>query len=579
MVLAAALWGTAAAQGQFTHDGCPNVAENQFKLQSVVGRGSATSPLLSDNTLTEPLKLAFDLRPDNSVDMYIAQRGGAIKKYHTGSNTLVTVGTVPVSTYSEWGLTGLALDPDFKTNHHIYVYYATASPYAFHLARLTLNAAHTQFLDNNMSSEKRLLSISASQTCCHTGGALAFDDLGDLWVAVGKNATDYPDSYSETNVSRSTEATAANAADLRGGILRIHPDDSPRGYSVPAGNYGEYWADYFQANGKPDLAAEYRDTARVKPEIYVKGSRNPYTLAIDRARKRVAWGEFGVNTTNTYTEENNLITHPIFGGYPYYAGGFGTGAGTGFYSLWQGGSPGTGAGTSQWTSAHSGQTQTLAAPVNNSVHNKGPRTLPPVTPALHTYSHASGAGAVTGPLYRYDGASPSTIKFPPHFDGAWFLTDWSQGNSRGVRIYKLNTAGTEKIDSLNWFQNYAFSNPIAFEQGPDGALYVINYSGWFNSSTTTNIVRIEYTGSCRPTSIRPTIAKVRVRALGNRVKVEEREFSLEVRDISGRLLKSVASETGPRSYAARDLAPEANGVLLVTVSSARGSESFRLFRD
>ena len=43
----------------------------------------------------------------------------------------------------------------------------------------------------------------------HTAGALAFDGYGDLAVAVGDN--------------QQTDLGPANTADLRGGILRIHP--------------------------------------------------------------------------------------------------------------------------------------------------------------------------------------------------------------------------------------------------------------------------------------------------------------------------------------------------------------------
>jgi cytochrome c len=350
-------------------------------------------------------------------------------------------------------------------------------------------------LDN--ASQQVLLAIKRSGEA-HTGGAMTFDAYGDLWITVGKNAPDYPNSYNETTESRSTESTSSNLADDRGGVLRIHPDNTARGYSIPEGNFGPYWSNYFKNKGNADLAAQYNDTSKVRPELYVKGTRNAYSIAVHPTRRWLAWGEFNINTTNTYTEEHNLVTHPAFGGYPYFTGGFGPGIGTGYYELW------SAEAASKYNTAHPGLTQSAEGPVNMSVWNKGPQQLPPVTPALNTYLRNTAAGAVTGPIYAYDSTSPSLIKWPPHFDGAWFVTDWNQGTNnngfQGAKIYKLNAAGDAKIDSVNWFTKLGWSNPISFDQGPDGAIYIINYSGWYGSTSSTHIGRLEYIGGCKSNS-------------------------------------------------------------------------------
>ena len=36
--------------------------------------------------------------------------------------------------------------------------------------------------------------------------------------------------------------------------------------------------------------------------------------------------------------------------------------------------------------------------------------------------------------------------------------------------------------------------PLDIEVGPDGAIYVVNYQGWFNSTPETSIDRLEYIG-------------------------------------------------------------------------------------
>lgn len=582
-VCAVAAAGSRAASAAFAYPGCDDAAESQFRYVPVVGRSAAIpvgkaaqAPLAVDNGLLEPLHLAFDSRPDGKADIYWIERGGAVKRFDAGSSAVSALGTVSgLSNSGEMGLSGIALDPGFKTNRRIYLFYANNSPAEFRLSRFTLDASGK--LDN--AAQQILLRFKRSGEN-HTGGAMAFDAKGDLWITVGKNAPDYPNSYNETNQTASTEATAANLADYRGGILRIHPDGSERGYSVPDGNLGPYWSAYFKDHGRADVAAEYADTSKVRPELYVKGTRNAYSISVHPTKRWLAWGEFGVNTTNTYTEEHNLVTHPAFGGYPYFAGGFGPGAGTGFYALW------SGPGANGYNSAHPGLAQSADGPINKSTWNKGPQQLPPVTPAMHTYMHGSGAGAVTGPIYAYDPASPSRIKWPPHFDGAWFVTDWVQGTGtsgfQGAKIFKLNADGDAKIDSLKWFQSLGWVNPISFDQGPDGALYVINYAGNFGSTGGTHIGRLEYTGTCAPAvTANRDEGQAPARSAFH---WDTRDLWVDaggpsqvtVRDAEGKLVHSARLE-GPGRYALGDRLPHP-GLYLARLEQAGKVSTFKLAR-
>jgi cytochrome c len=268
----------------FTWPGCGAVAESEFKYQAIIGRRAATAPKLVDTSMLEPIKMAFQMQPDNSVDIYWVERGGAIKRYIAAQNKAVNLGKLGVFTEVEQGLTGLALDPGFRDNRWLYVYYApSAEANVFRVSRFTLSA---DFSSLDANSEKVLVRIPSQRAnCCHTGGAMAFDLYGDLWITVGKNAPDYPNSINEATEALSTEGTAADASDMRGGLLRIHPDNSSKGYTVPSGNYGEYWAAQFRAQGNAALAAEYADTAKTLPELYVKGTRNAYSLSVDPVRR------------------------------------------------------------------------------------------------------------------------------------------------------------------------------------------------------------------------------------------------------------------------------------------------------
>lgn len=568
------------AGAAFTYPDCADAAESQFTYVPMVGRsqavivaGASKPPKVVDGSLLEPLHLAFDSRADGKADIYWVERRGAVKRFDAGTSQVTSLGSVSgITTSGEFGVSGITLDPAFKTNRRMYIFYANNSPAEFRLARFTLNASG--MLD--MSAQQVLLSMPRSGGN-HTGGAMAFDSYGDLWITVGKNAPDYPNSYHESIEGNSTETTSSNLADLRGGVLRIHPDNSAKGYSIPEGNFGSYWSAWFRSQNRADLADEYANPTSVRPELYVKGTRNAYSISVHPTKRWLAWGEFGVNTTNTYTEEHNLVTRPAFGGYPYFAGGFGPGAGTGFYPLWSN-SP-------LFESAHPGQTQAVAAPVNRSKWNKGPRELPPVLPALHTYIHGAGAGAVTGPLYVYDPASPSRIKWPPHFEGAWFVTDWVQGEGnngfKGIKVFKLNAAGDAKVDSVKWFQNLGWRNPISFDQGPDGALYVINYDGSFGSSSGTHIGRLEYTGDCLPTTV-VNVAATPPSPVGfgsdqrNLWVTESGPTRLTLRDAAGRLLFA-ARQDGPARYslAGRIRSP---GIYLATLESSQGARTLKLAR-
>jgi cytochrome c len=579
-----------AAQAAFTYPGCKDVTEADFKYQAVVGRstavaglkgGAVTKPLAVDGSLADPIHMAFDMQADNKANVYWVERKGKIKLFDATANTVATVGSLAVNTGNDGGLTGITLDPDFKTNKNLFLFYTASSPAEFRLSRFTLNGEGK--LDN--ASEKILIRFPTNGQN-HTGGAMQFDAYGDLWVTVGKNARDYPDSYSETNASLSTEATAANLNDYRGGVIRIHPTPDGK-YTIPAGNFGEYFSNYFKEKGNATLAADYIDPAKVKQELYVKGTRNAYSISVHKTQRVLAWGEFGINTNATYSEEHNLVTHPIFGGYPYFAGGFGTSAvtATGFYSLW------SGAGASVYKAAHGDLAQSQGGPVNESKWNTGPKQLPPVSPALNSYKHEPWAGAVTGPIYQWsEGSAKSGIGFPPHFDNAWFVTDWEQQTSsqgvefQGARIYKVNSAWDKKVDSLYWFKGLGWKNPISFDQGPDGALYVLMYYCGISFScgeSGTHLGRLEYVGpACNATTGVGAPSRTRP---GNGLKADLRTLEVlaaEPSDVSildsrGRRLFT-AHQSGPAKYDLGESLRSRRGVYLITLRSALGIQTVKV---
>ena len=335
----------------------------------------------------------------------------------------------------------------------------------FRLSRFTLNQDKL-----NKSLEKIILEIPSTRGKIHTGGAMQFDEYGDLWWGVGDN---------EDLIN-----APANSKDLRGKILRIRPIDFPDDqtpqpgvgstYTVPAQNFGEFFSEKSLQAGENNRAEQFKNTTLVRPEIYAMGVRNPYTLTLDPVRRWVSWGDCGPDF-NTVTEEDNLISEPGYFGYPYYAGNN--------ISL-------------QYNAI---STTTPKAPTGL---GGGISPLPPALPAIHNYQQAC---AMTGPIYRYDPQLQSAVKFPPHFDRIWFITEF---NDSYIHAHRLDSAGksiTQKYkltEPGNLFAGIksSLAKPLDFQFGPDGALYVLNYglNAWYNATPTTGLVKIEYIGPSCP---------------------------------------------------------------------------------
>ena len=79
--------------------------------------------LTPEGALDEPMM--FEVADENSV--FIIERKGALKKLDLKTKTVKLIATLDVFTGNEQGLIGLTLDPNFKTNHWIYLQYAPAN--------------------------------------------------------------------------------------------------------------------------------------------------------------------------------------------------------------------------------------------------------------------------------------------------------------------------------------------------------------------------------------------------------------------------------------------------------------------
>ena len=135
-------------------------------------------------------------------------------------------------------------------------------------------------------SEKIVLEIPTQrEVCCHTGGGMTWDESGNLYLAVGNNTGNVADkSQTDERPDRTSwddQRGSANSNDLRGKILRIHPNADGT-YSIPDGNLFP------------------KGTAKTRPEIYIMGDRNPWRPSIDTKTGWLYWGEVGPDANDGY---------------------------------------------------------------------------------------------------------------------------------------------------------------------------------------------------------------------------------------------------------------------------------------
>jgi glucose/arabinose dehydrogenase len=544
---------------QFTYPGCDSISESDFSVATLVDRSR-------DSLLKDPLKMDFHADA-NGVNVFFVERTGALKYYDAGTGTVRKLGTVPgvytgSGSFGEDGLLGIALDPDFGRNRRVYLQFSALvkNLFSFRVSRFELDPAT---LAISPGSEKVILSWAGARDRYNTGGGMRFDTYGDLWIAVGDNLTLFPG--------------PGNPADLRGSILRIHPREDGT-YAIPAGNFWEGAAAHFDSAGRPEVAAKYRDSSLARREIYVKGVREPYTLTLDPVRRWAAWGDCGPDI-GAGAEEQVVATSSGFHGWPFWVGESN--------AVFQGGSShyAVPAGDSVYWNKVRGM---RAANPINPLDTLPLVDLPPARGPTYSYSQSC---AMTGPIYRYDGGLPSAVKFPPSFNRFWLVTDWNNGQ---IRAIKLNEDGVMEGTARPILRGLkpSLSGPLDFQQGPDGALYFLNFScraNWSSGDSCTGIYRIEYRGSCQDPGLKPEmtsrlhgrafdrISGPRVFRAAGRISIRAAGgYVLEIHAADGRRVRGLSVE-GDRDFEiSRLLSGSGAGLYWLQVRDGNGSHRERI---
>jgi glucose/arabinose dehydrogenase len=113
---------------------------------------------------------------------------------------------IPVAITGEQGLLGLTLDPNFASNHYVYVYYtATAAGVA------TMNRVVRYTELNGVCSNETTILDNLPVSGFHNGGIIQFGPDGMLYVVIG---------------DAEVQSNAQDITSLAGKILRVNPDGS-----------------------------------------------------------------------------------------------------------------------------------------------------------------------------------------------------------------------------------------------------------------------------------------------------------------------------------------------------------------
>lgn len=252
-------------------------------LATVAGAQTRSVGSLPDMALPTPHRferVAFDLRvpwelvflPDGTL--MFTERDGHVRLLGPGHDATPALRTA-VALGNKMGMLGLALDPDFATNHFVYVAYDHVAGDAESNEgerRFQLRIAR-YVLDGNTLVRPQVLIDGIPAATNHTGCRLVFGPDGKLYITTGD--ADEP-------------AKSQQLGELNGKILRLERDGS-----IPADN-------------------PFVHTPGARPEVWSFGHRNPQGLAFDPRSGTLFESEHGPNGG----DEVNVIERGANYGWP-----------------------------------------------------------------------------------------------------------------------------------------------------------------------------------------------------------------------------------------------------------------------
>lgn len=341
---------------------------------------------------------------------------------------------VPLATYDERGLLGLATHPNFAQNQLLYTYTSEPSsgPADFSaalppgmtndcqsvIAEWRMDPAHPNQVDP--TSRREILRIDKPYSN-HNGGTLRFGPDGFLYFTLG-------DGGGANDNGAGHLAGTGNAQSLQviyGKILRL--DVNSR--TAANGQYGIPLDNPFVGQS-------------AVPEIYAYGLRNPFSFSFDRQTGQLYLGDVGQNTV----EEVDLIVKGGNYGWNVREGGF-------------------------WFDPNSGSV------VTGPVRPVPPNLMDPIA----QYDHLDGTVVIGGYVYR--GAQL------PALQGRYVFGDWGTFGAPSARLFYLDAASAIKEFILGADRTPGFWLK-GFGEDANGELYLFASSALGPAGNTGRMLKI-----------------------------------------------------------------------------------------
>ena len=425
------------------------------------------------NDLNEPMEIAVT----KSGVVYIVERSGNFYAYKPSENTTKLIHKFKVLPDTKIGfgngVLGMTIDPDFETNKFVYFFYSPDSlPAHQNISRFKMIKEDSI----DLASEKVIIKVPIElEVSAHTGGSLAWDKNKNLFISTGDNTVPFesngyaPLDERKGRIIYDAQRSAGNTNDLRGKVLRIHPE--PDGsYTIPDGN----------------LFA--KGTEGTRAEIYTMGCRNPYRIAVNQATSTVYWGEVGPdagedskNAPRGY-DEFNQAKKPGNYGWPYFVGDSKP-----YHD-------------SDFATQAIGALFDVNGPENNSPNNSGLKKLPAATKAMIWYPYGlskefpdlgdGGRTAIAGYFYHYNKQLAKKNSIPAYYDNSLFVMDWMRNWIFAVRFDE-----NENYKRMEPFMPLTgdFRRPIDMDITPEGVMYVLEYGSVYGADNDdARLVRVDY---------------------------------------------------------------------------------------
>lgn len=367
-----------------------------------------------------PTAIAFT--PDGR--MLIGSKPGKLQVYKGGKlqGPALDLGN-EVCANSERGLLGVAVDPKFRTNRYIYVYYTfkkhgvcesnTSRAPVNRVERFVLKDDNT--VDPDTARRKILVDNIPSPNGNHNAGDLHFGKDDYLYVSVGDGGCDYADS----SKCQYNNDAARDSNILLGKILRVTRDGG-----IPSDN--PYTGTNSARCGVPDANGRTSPGKNCQ-ETYAKGLRNPFRIAFDPDANGTS---FRINDVGgRYWEEIDVGKRAADYGWNICEG-------------------------RHDNPFREGSVNCTAAPY---------------TPPIHEYNHdKTGCSSITGAAFVPDGVWPSS------YDKSYLFGDYVCG-----KIFKLTPKSGGGYTRTTLLSGLGRGGPVHMAFGPydrNQALYYATYT-------------------------------------------------------------------------------------------------------